>query len=464
MANTANHKLSDPCITTPFDRISLSLSGAGYRAAAFHLGSMAYLEKLQYQGQPLLQRVKVLSSVSGGSFVNAMYTTTVLNRGGFQHCFERLYQLMEQVDMIDAGLSLLGERCWPSFKQKKLVNALAEVYHDHFFSDRFEIYWRDIPWHLDEVIFNTADLANRAIFRFQKTSHDEGHFGNHHHPIPLAAAKEIRIADIVAASSCFPGGFEPLVFPQDFRHAASPNLDQWAETLRSKRPGNPHTQLMDGSIHGEGIGSALHAEQRWRKYHGKTGGQNPGLLIVSDVAPPGRGTGGANVMGNERAKSLKTKFACFNRVARSFSRSFKRLTLRHEEFYAPIFSNRVYELAKDNLSRRQLPVDILSAHDDLFEPSQRMEKVSNHAASVEVTLWFTPHETSGKENKLASLVACGNFNMCYHLLNYTGKLYHEMKDTLGAGHKKTNELRTLYSQLKEDWSRFKKDPFWLFVT
>ena len=49
-------------------RIGLALSGGGYRAATFHLGT---LQKLDQMG--LLNDVDVLSTISGGSITGAAY-------------------------------------------------------------------------------------------------------------------------------------------------------------------------------------------------------------------------------------------------------------------------------------------------------------------------------------------------------------------------------------------------------
>jgi NTE family protein len=48
--------------------IGLALSGGGSRAIAFHLGCLRALNQLG-----LLDRVKVLSTVSGGSVIGAYY-------------------------------------------------------------------------------------------------------------------------------------------------------------------------------------------------------------------------------------------------------------------------------------------------------------------------------------------------------------------------------------------------------
>ena len=50
------------------NKIGLALSGGGYRAAAYHVGT---LRALRYLG--LLDKVDVISSVSGGSIVAAYY-------------------------------------------------------------------------------------------------------------------------------------------------------------------------------------------------------------------------------------------------------------------------------------------------------------------------------------------------------------------------------------------------------
>ncbi len=52
----------------PPNDLGLSLSGGGYRAAAFHLGTMRALHKMQ-----VLEKIDVLSTISGGSITGAAY-------------------------------------------------------------------------------------------------------------------------------------------------------------------------------------------------------------------------------------------------------------------------------------------------------------------------------------------------------------------------------------------------------
>lgn len=64
------------------DRIGIALSGGGSRAMAFHLGCLRTLEK-----HGLLEKACVLSCVSGGSVIGAMYAT---REGSFDEFEERV--------------------------------------------------------------------------------------------------------------------------------------------------------------------------------------------------------------------------------------------------------------------------------------------------------------------------------------------------------------------------------------
>lgn len=58
-------------LSTPAPRIALALSGGGSRAMAFHLGCLRELDRVG-----LLQHVTIMSAVSGGSVLAALYCTT----------------------------------------------------------------------------------------------------------------------------------------------------------------------------------------------------------------------------------------------------------------------------------------------------------------------------------------------------------------------------------------------------
>ena len=64
--------------------IGLALSGGGYRAAAYHLGTLRALYKLG-----VLDKIDTISSVSGGSIVSAYY---LLHVGDFKNFDEKFYK------------------------------------------------------------------------------------------------------------------------------------------------------------------------------------------------------------------------------------------------------------------------------------------------------------------------------------------------------------------------------------
>jgi len=65
---------------------------------------------------------------------------------------------------------------------------------------------------LQNICFNATDFDHGLAFRFR----NDGNFGNHEKWYKEPIQDRIQLGDIVAASSCFPGGFEPIIFPQDF--------------------------------------------------------------------------------------------------------------------------------------------------------------------------------------------------------------------------------------------------------
>ena len=63
-------------------KIGLALSGGGYRAAAYHIGTLRALHQLG-----ILDKVDVISSVSGGSITAAYYALNKENYENFEKGF-----------------------------------------------------------------------------------------------------------------------------------------------------------------------------------------------------------------------------------------------------------------------------------------------------------------------------------------------------------------------------------------
>lgn len=256
--------------TTEFNTIALSLSGGGYRAAAFHLGSMAYLDRVG-----LLDKVTILSTVSGGTFTGALYALYLARGKSFKDCYRHLYQCMDTIDLVEEGLKMLSENSQHDRKgSHNLINAMADIYHHRFFDEALFSEILDTNTHLKEVIFNATEFHHGLTFRFLSSQSNGAKIGNAQVNITKDTAREIRVADMVAASSCFPGGFEPLKFPHDFIHGTEPNLNK----LLKKPPFENGVGLMDGGIvDNQGIDSILTTLNR-------NGNAKPDLFIISDVS------------------------------------------------------------------------------------------------------------------------------------------------------------------------------------
>jgi len=57
---------------------------------------------------------------------------------------------------------------------------------------------------------------------------------------------------------------------------------------------------------------------------------------------------------------------------------------------------------------------------------------------MSTTLWFTKKELEGKDNMLDVLIACGQFNTCWNLLEYIEKIEH-----INPGDKNTTVITKL---------------------
>lgn len=215
-----------------FDRIALSLSGGGYRAAAFHLGVLSFLHEVE-----ALPRVRALSTASGGTIAGAFYAECLATGRDFRQFYGSMYAFLRDVDVIDSALALMHDR-------GKLIVAAAQVYSRLLTATLGTVQQsRD---HLEEISFNATDMRNGLAFRFVKTANRHVRSGNREAPIPDDVAAALRLADIVAASACFPGAFEPISFPEDF----GVTFDR-------------HVPLMDGGIYdNQGIDSLLLVRSR----------------------------------------------------------------------------------------------------------------------------------------------------------------------------------------------------------
>jgi predicted acylesterase/phospholipase RssA len=240
----------------PLGPLAVSLSGGGYRAAAFHLGTLRFLNHVD-----LLDDVVGLSTVSGGTICGMAWVVSQLDGKPFTEFYTEFSSYLRQTNVIQQALDgLTGDRDHGSAAWASLIRSAADVYArpDLFGDRRFAEVLGSDTLQLEEAIFNSTEFHTARDFRFRRSSSERALLGNRNYRLPKEVAQHIRLADIVAASSCFPGGFEPFVFPQHFHWTAQYPLDAALDDLGSDfRHGLP---LMDGGIYdNQGIDSLLQA-------------------------------------------------------------------------------------------------------------------------------------------------------------------------------------------------------------
>ncbi|TAK21991.1 MAG: patatin-like phospholipase family protein [Myxococcaceae bacterium] len=248
------------------DRMGLALSGGGYRAAAFHLGVMGVLHRVG-----LLPTVRVLSTVSGGSIVGAGWLVSLAESKGFEEferAFRRWLSTTDVVALAGAKLSRAGDGQTPS-----LIRAAAAVYaQSPVIGDfRFGDFREGFP--VEDIVINATEFTTGNVFRLTRTASSRASIGNQKVPVKREVLDRVRLADAVAASSCFPGAFEPLVWPTDF------DLDGLDATV-----GSEPVYLMDGGIvDNQGISSVELAVTRAANRASPLD-----LVVISDVFQHGR--------------------------------------------------------------------------------------------------------------------------------------------------------------------------------
>ncbi|HZH31880.1 MAG TPA: patatin-like phospholipase family protein [Pyrinomonadaceae bacterium] len=262
-----------------FGEIALSLSGGGYRAAAFHLGVLDMLHRLG-----IMQEVRVLSTVSGGTFTGMAYAVSILERETFEAFYQRVYGFLKDTHVIKRALDNLssGDTTAPE-QMPSLIRSAAQVYaSDEMFGDRRldQLLNSSEPSHLTDIIFNAVEFRHGISFRFQTSRSGSGVIGNGELVVSDEVSRDIRLADIAAASSCFPAAFEPLRFPDDFRWPDRRTLEEARQNL-SRTFQTECVPLMDGGIFdNQGLDSVVNVYKRtWN-----SDGKKPDLFIISDTS------------------------------------------------------------------------------------------------------------------------------------------------------------------------------------
>ena len=235
-----------------FENIALCFSGGGFRAAGYSLGILSYYNHVKLKGETLLSHVKGLSTVSGGTITGVSYANSLVAGETFDKFKDRLYQFLDKTDLLEVALLKLSDDVvWEnSHKKRSLINAFAFSYKELVGEAEFGLFKKQ-RFQLENITFNATDCSYGLAFRFTNT----GKFGNYrlYRKDLTSLSGQMKLADIIAASSCFPLGFEPIIMPDDF---LANHSDDCYKNLKSDSDFANGVGLMDGGIvDNQGIGS-----------------------------------------------------------------------------------------------------------------------------------------------------------------------------------------------------------------
>ena len=218
------------------DCIALCLSGGGYRAMLFHLGTLWYLSDAGY-----LPKLARISSVSGGSITSAVlalnWTKVIAGAQGFRDHLVAPVRKMASTTIdkksIIAGILLPGT----------VSDRIIRSYRKLLFGDRTLQDFPDAP----RFIVNAANVQTGSLFRFSKPYIGDWQLGQHMNPTKT-------VAEAVAASSAFP----PLLSP--VRIEFPPNAFNTNPGPCCRPPFTTKVMLTDGGVYDN-----LGIETAWKR-------------------------------------------------------------------------------------------------------------------------------------------------------------------------------------------------------
>ena len=200
MAQPVHDNPGDPAQPSP--GIALCMSGGGYRAMLFHLGTLWRLNELQY-----LPKLNRISSVSGGSITSGVLAMNWKNlQFNAEGCAQNFDQSVTQpisrmastsIDISSAVSGIFGGAS----------HEVAKHYRDSLFGNTT---LQDIPddAHGPRFVFNATSLQTGVLWRFSKPYMGDWIVG-------LVMNPTVDLATVVAASSAFPPFLSPAILALD---------------------------------------------------------------------------------------------------------------------------------------------------------------------------------------------------------------------------------------------------------
>jgi NTE family protein len=189
-----------PLITNPVEErleptMALCLSGGGYRAMLFHVGTLWYLNDARY-----LEKLARVSSVSGGSIAAGVAATRwkELSAQGFSAASFKDNVVAPTRKLASTTIdvkSVLSGVLWFGSVSDRIVARYREI----LFGDKT---LQDLP-DSPRFVINATNVQTGSLFRFSKPYIGDWQIGLCRHPKRL-------VAEAVAASSAFPPVLSPV--------------------------------------------------------------------------------------------------------------------------------------------------------------------------------------------------------------------------------------------------------------
>lgn len=226
----------------PEEGIALCLSGGGYRAMVFHLGTLWRLNELGF-----LPKIDRVSSVSGGSI-----TAGVLGLAWRNLAFNPQGVATNFLDLVVAPVRALGSKTIdvPSiltgvFGPGSVGEKVAATYRKHVFG---KATLQDLP-DRPRFVINATNVQSKALWRFSKPYMWDYRVGK-------IEAPKLELATAVAASSAFP----PVLSPVTLEFKESDYVAGSGQDLQ-KPPYTTDVVLTDGGVYDN-----LGLETAWKRH------------------------------------------------------------------------------------------------------------------------------------------------------------------------------------------------------
>ncbi|MBN1183871.1 MAG: patatin-like phospholipase family protein [Bacteroidales bacterium] len=225
-------------MTTHSPKIGLALSGGGYRATAFHLGTLKKLNEMD-----ILQKVDIISAISGGSIIGACFCSW---EDDFNSFYDELYTGLQTKNVVkEVLLSWFGLRflaltfvligafyflftlhAWLfpiiitvlivllfkfQFRLFPISKRIEDIYDKFFYKKKTLEQLNKHP----ELVISATNLQTARPFTFSRYKMQDSTYEYLDDPVKFEV-KGFPLARSVMASSCVPFAFAPVTIGKEF--------------------------------------------------------------------------------------------------------------------------------------------------------------------------------------------------------------------------------------------------------